>query len=216
MGEDGCDWFRWVFEDLPPNPSTLPQTSGPLKRRHSPSIEPSPSSPPQTSSSLKRRHSASIGVSSPSPALGHAREHQQVAPLLYARHHASSSRGSSKRHALDLSPSLPPQCHRTPSLKHPQPPRVWPFNFYADEMDIGFKKCRLESNKHWPVERVFSDYFYVKFTRLTFYDHRRHWMGVSQSVRERYIGYGHTEHGRWSTFLRQEIRGERLMGQTRS
>ena len=143
MGEDSCYWFQWVFEDLTPNPSTLPQTSSPLKHRRSPSIKPSPSSPPQTSSSLKRRCSASIKVSSPSPTLGHARKHQQIVPLLYAQRHASSSRGSSKRHALNLSPSLPPQHHCTPSIKHAQPPRVWPFDFYANEMDIGFKKCHL-------------------------------------------------------------------------
>jgi len=193
MGEDGCDWFRWVFEDahnMPP--PTPPQASGPLKRRRSPSIK----------------------VSSPSPALDHAHDHQHLTPLLYARRRASSSHRSSKRRPLDLSPSLPPLRHRTPSIEHPQPPRIWPFDFYADEMDTGFKKCRLESNKHRPVERVFLDYFHVKFIRSTFYDHHRHWMGVSQSVREQYIGYGHTERGRWSTFLRQEVRGERQMGQT--
>lgn len=196
MGEDGCDRFRWVFEDVQDvPPSTPPQTSGPQKCRRSPSIE----------------------VSSPSPALPvgvHA--HQPVKPLLRAQHHASSSHRSSKtqRCSFDLSSSSPPTHHHTPSIECPQPPRVWPFDFYADEIDIGFKKCRLESNKHWPVERVFLDHFHVKFVRSTFYNHHRHWMGVSQSTQERYIGYGQTERGRWSTFLHQEIRGERRMGQT--
>ena len=173
-----------------------------------------PPTPPQTSGPLKYVRSPSIEVSSPSPALGHGHEHQQFAPLLYARCHPSSSRGSFKRQRLDFSPSPPPPCHRTPSMKRPQPPRVWPFDFYADKMDIGFKKCHLESNKQQPVERVFLDYFHVKFIRSTFYNHHHHWMGVSQSVHEQYIGYGHTECGHWSAFLRQEIRGERQMGQS--
>lgn len=89
---------------------------------------------------------------------------------------------------------------------------VWPFDFYAEEMDIGFRKCRLELNKQHPVEQVFQDHFHVKFVKSMFYDHRHHWMSVSQSVRERYIGYGHTERGHWATFLRHEIKGERRMG----
>lgn len=92
--------------------------------------------------------------------------------------------------------------------------RVWPFDFYADEMDAGFKRCRFEANKQRPVESIFWDHFRVKFTKSTFYDHRRHWMGVRSSVREWYIGHasGHTEDGCWSTFLHQEIKGDRRMG----
>lgn len=91
--------------------------------------------------------------------------------------------------------------------------RVWPFDFYADEMDIGFRKCRREANKARPVGSVFEDYFGVKFVKSTFYDHRCHWRSVGSSIRRRYIDYGRTERGRWSAFVRHEIKGKRRMGQ---
>ena len=86
--------------------------------------------------------------------------------------------------------------------------RIWPFDFYATEMDLGFKRCCEESNRQRPVEQVFSKHFGAKFVKSTFYDHRRHWMSVASSVRGHYIDYGHTEQGRWATFLRKEIKGE--------
>ncbi|KAG6373071.1 hypothetical protein JVT61DRAFT_7132 [Boletus reticuloceps] len=206
LREDDCDWFRWAFEDsdvhgIPQSPP--PRTSSSHKRKRSPSIEVSSPFP------AKRKHSPSIEISSPQPTSGHMYD-QQIALLLYARHRASTSYRLPK---INLASSLPPECSSTSSMERPQPPQVWPFDFYANKMDIGFKRCRLESNKQQPVEKVFLDQFHVKFVRSTYYDHRRHWMSVSQSVCERYIGYGQTERGRWSTFIRQEIRGERQMGQ---
>ena len=80
-------------------------------------------------------------------------------------------------------------------------------------MDLGFKKCREESNKQCPVAQIFSEHFGTKFVRSTFYDHCRHWMSVHPSARKRYIDYGHTEKGHWSVFFQKEIRGKRVMGQ---
>ena len=85
---------------------------------------------------------------------------------------------------------------------------VWPFNFYMRKMDPGFKWCRIKLNRQHPVEKVFQDCPHTKFIKSTFYNHHHHWMTISLSVCEQYTGYGHTECGRWSTFLCQEIKGE--------
>lgn len=79
-------------------------------------------------------------------------------------------------------------------------------------MDTGFNKCRLKSNKHHPVKKVFQDHFHVKFVQSIFYDHCQHWMKVSQFICTWYIQYGHIKCGHWLNFIRQEIRGKKCMG----
>lgn len=240
MGEDGCDRFQWAYEDLgkraPWTPPSLPTSSQRChNRRRSPSIELSPAfehgwsashRSPKKRRALPTTHhrTLSANISPSSRPLQHRMPSVELSesfePLTYARH-----RNFAKKHMLpsmhnhipssvDSSRSTPAPCVDGPLHEGTSSnPRIWPFDFYADEMDIGFKKCRLESNKHRPVQKVFQDHFHVKFVRSTFYDHRRHWMSVSSFVRQRYIGFGHTERGRWSTFLRQEIRSERRLGQ---
>ena len=163
--------------------------------------------------SPQKRLSADVSLSS--PPLRHRTPSVELSgsfePLTYARRCNFAKKRT--RLSIDLSRSSP-----TPSFEPSLPegtssgPRIWPFDFYADEMDIGFRKCRLESNKHRPVQKVFQDYFHVKFMRSMFYDHRRHWLSTSSSMRQQYIRYGYTERGCWSTFLRQEIKGERRFG----
>lgn len=86
-------------------------------------------------------------------------------------------------------------------------PQVWPFDFYAAEMDIGFKKCHDELNRQHPVEQVFSKHFDVKFVKSMFYDHCCHWFSVSLSVHNKYIDYGYTADGHWLAFLCKHIKG---------
>lgn len=200
MGEDGCESrFQWASSQ-DSEPHNVAQASGP-------SVE-----PPQPSSPFFGRLSRSPPLRPDRSRVRHRTPSSNlsgsVKPLLYARsrNFTQASRKLPKRLSFRLSTTPPP--------RDTSGPRIWPFDFYADEMDTGFKKCHLESNKHRPVEKVFQDYFHVKFVRSTFYDHRRHWMDVSRLVREQYIEYGHTERGRWSNFIRQEIKDEtrRRMG----
>ena len=189
MGEDGCIWFQWAYDDLGKGaPWTPLKTSGEQhSHRQIPSIELSPA--------LRQgrlfphrlpQKRLSTDVSSSSPPLRHRTPSVELSssfePLTYAR-----CRNFAKKHtqlSIDLSQSSP-----TPGFEPSLPegtssgPRIWPF-----------------------------DFFHVKFVRSTFYDHHRHWLSTSSSMHQRYIRYGHTERGRWSTFLRQEIKGERRFG----
>ncbi|KAG6375795.1 hypothetical protein JVT61DRAFT_2648 [Boletus reticuloceps] len=217
MGEDGCDWFQWVHDEA----TISTQQSSPVlhpstrKRQRTPSVE--ILSSPHTRSahrswslsqrSLKKQKSHTMQDRTPSL------DHPLSSPTTSRRHTSSA--------AVDDDPSPPvigqskPLCdarRRISSDRTQHSHRIWPFDFYADEMEVGFRKCRLESNKQRPVDQVFQAHFHVKFTKSTFYDHRRHWMSMSETVRAQYIGYGHTERGRWTAFLRQEIKGEWRMG----
>ncbi|KAF8431627.1 hypothetical protein L210DRAFT_2909688 [Boletus edulis BED1] len=220
MGEDGCDWFQFVHDEatnysqqslLVLHPSTT------CKRQRTPSIE--ILSSPHTQSahhswslspsqrSLKKQKSQTMRDRTPSL------DHSLSSPTMHHRHTSSAAVGNDPSPTVIGSSKPLSDARRRISADHTQTShRIWPFDFYADEMDVGFTKCRMESNKQRPVEQVFRNHFHVKFTKSTFYDHRRHWMSVSDSVRACYIGYGHTAHGRWTAFLRHEIKGERRMG----
>ena len=209
MGEEGCERFTWAFESIRDAAPSEPSSS-PRARHHDESLLP-------TSSTMQHR-TPSIEFS---PETSHTPRHIAAART----HEASTTRHCTRTPSVELSPEPShTQRHttrhrtRTPSVElSPEPShtqhqptarvaashpssspshcRVWPFDFYAHEMDTGFKLCCDESNRKRPVEKVFRDHFHTKFAKSTFYDHRRHWMSISSSVRERYIGYGNTKHG---------------------
>ena len=84
---------------------------------------------------------------------------------------------------------------------------VWPYEFHAGDIRVGFQKCQQAVHLHHKVSMVFQKYFGTRFMKSTYYDHRRYWMDVvDDSVRMRYIGYGHTDQGLWSAFLENERR----------
>lgn len=185
------------------------------KRQRTPSVE-ILSSPPthsthciRTSSQRSLKKQKSHTMQDCTPSLGHS-----LSPPTTCNCHTSSSA------AIDDVPSplangqskplSIARHHVSVAVQHSQ--HVWPFDFYADEMDIRFRACRLESNKQRPVEQVFRGHFHVKFAKSTFYDHHHHWMSASDTVWACYIGYGHTKCGCWTSFLRHEIKGEQHMG----
>jgi hypothetical protein len=215
MGEEGCERFTWAFEStrdatLSSSPrachkSSLRTSESPIQCHHTALPELLSSSPsvsvvsattrlrskktslPTSSTSTTQHRTPSIELS---PEPSHT---QRCITAAYA--HERVATDPTTHAAVSRSSSFLFHC------------RVWPFNFYAHEMDTGFKMCCDELNQRHPVEKVFRDHFHTKFAKSTFYDHRRHWMSVSSLVREWYIGYGNTKHGRWSMFLRQEIKG---------
>ena len=86
---------------------------------------------------------------------------------------------------------------------------VWPYDFPACDIKVGFQKCQQASHTHGKVRvsTVFQKHFGTKFMKTTFYDHHHFWMGVSPVVHEHYIGYGHSPEGLWSKFLEKEVHG---------
>ena len=222
MGEDGCDQFHWAYDDLGKGVLQMPMQTSSLHLSHSEIlvVELFPAQHGQLSfdrspkkDALPTAHDCPLAtnISPSSPSQHHAlliglSEHFE--PLTYAWHC-----NFTKKHGvllIDQSQSSPTPCLEPPPHDEStsSSAQIWPFDFYTDKMDIGFKKCHLQSNKHCPVKKVFQDHFHVLFVPSTFYDHCHHWMSVSSWMHEQYIGYGHTECGHWSTFLHKEIRGE--------
>ena len=208
MCEGGCEWFQWAYDGL--DQPTTPMKSSwspPSKRQRSPSIEvlsPLPTSSmhhhksPSQRSLKRHKHWTSPDRPSSLPA---------------CHCHSSSAEGNLVQHSPTARSSWPldiAHCHASSAAQSHT--CVWPSDFYVDEMDAGFTKCALESNRQRLVEEVFQSHFHAKFIKSTFYNHCRHWMSVKEHVQRCYIGYGHTERGHWSTFLRQEIKGEQLIG----
>ena len=225
MGGDGCDWFHWAYNDLGKGvPQTLVQTSSlHLSRSGILVVELSPAQHGQLSfhrlpkkNALPTAYDCTLATNvSPSSPSQHCvlsiglSEHFE--PLTYAQHcNFIKKHGVSP---IDKSQSSPTPCLEPPHDEGTSSSAwIWLFDFYVDKMDIGFKKCRLQSNKHCPVKNVFQDHFHVLFVQSSFYDHCHHWMSVSSWMCKQYIGYGHTECNCWSTFLHKEIRGK---GQSR-
>lgn len=87
--------------------------------------------------------------------------------------------------------------------------RIWPVDFYACDVEAGFQKCTSATRARRSVPTTFTKHFGVRFIKTMYYDHWCHWMEeVDAKVRERYISYGRTSKGLWSSFL-QEIRKKR-------
>ena len=51
--------------------------------------------------------------------------------------------------------------------------RVWPYDFHACDIKVGFQKCQQASHMHGKVRvsTVFQKHFSTKFMKITFYDH---------------------------------------------
>lgn len=131
MGKDGCTWFQWAFHD--PHgitPSAPLQTSPPLQPGHL-------SSPKKCTLPTTCYHTQSTDISLSSPLLHHhmlsvklSGPSRWMKPLLYAHSYNFVSLQSHK------------QSSSTTTLLHEHTsssPWIWPFDFYVDKMDIGFK-----------------------------------------------------------------------------
>ena len=181
MCEGGCKWFQWAYDRL--DQPTTPMKSSwspPSKRQCSPLIE--VLSPLPTSSmhhhklpsqrSLKRHK--------------HWMSPDRLSSLPACHCCSSSAEGNLIQHSLtarSLRPLDIARCHASSAAQSHT--RVWPSDFYVDEMDAGFTKCALESNRWHPVEEVFQSHFHVKFIKSMFYNHHCHWLSMKEHVQRR-------------------------------
>lgn len=81
---------------------------------------------------------------------------------------------------------------------------VWPRDFYVVEVAAVFSHCQLAKARKTTVAALFRERVDgTPFTRQTFYSHRERWNDAPASLRERYLGYGFTERGLWSAFMKE-------------
>ena len=192
MGEDGCKWFQWAYDKWRDNTAPLgpPHTFGQHRKHqwtpsfetfmaphHSPSHKSScrpPTTLYPTHSCHKIQQSDDTSISQSvtchhhTPSIEISLSPGKAKPLFYVRHH---NLASCNIHESSPTPSVSTlgQCHCDTTVDcKSSSPRIWPFDFYANEMDVGFRKYALESNKHRPVRKVFQDHFHVKFVHFTF------------------------------------------------
>ena len=232
MGEEGCEQFTWAYHEWRDDPAPLSPLHTPFSDHShtwTPSVEvsvpscyPPSHNSPRSSCTLhchmpSHRKIYRSDCTSTATSLTLQNDTPSIAPPLSGNLRPLSyvcrrNFASHEDHGTSPTPSTSSLGHypHTSSVDHkPSGPCIWPYDFYADEMDIGFRRCALESNKHCPVLKVFQEHFHVKFVPSTFYDHHQHWKSVSKLIHQQYIGYRHTECGRWLTFVWHEITGKK-------
>jgi len=81
---------------------------------------------------------------------------------------------------------------------------LWPVNFYVIDITNGFNLCKKAADSWCKVSQAFIKHFGVPFKASTYYNNKKVWdLEVNQALHERFTGYGHTETGRWTTFMKK-------------
>ncbi|KAG1788960.1 uncharacterized protein HD556DRAFT_1538510 [Suillus plorans] len=84
---------------------------------------------------------------------------------------------------------------------------IWPVDFYVVDISRGFNACQRAVDGRHSVADAFVGHFGVPFKASTFYDNRKVWdFKPNTSLRQRYIDYGRTEKGSWTSFMKKAKR----------
>ncbi|KAG0700380.1 hypothetical protein DFH29DRAFT_1080705 [Suillus ampliporus] len=84
---------------------------------------------------------------------------------------------------------------------------IWPVDFYVVDISRGFNACQRAVDGRRSVADAFVGHFGVPFKASTFYDNRKVWdFQPNASLRQRFIDYGRTEKGSWTSFMKKAKR----------
>jgi hypothetical protein len=84
---------------------------------------------------------------------------------------------------------------------------IWPVDFYVVDVSRGFNACQRAVDGRRSVADAFTGHFGVPFKASTFYDNRKVWdFHPNASLRQRFIDYGRTEKGSWTSFMKKAKR----------